>query len=175
MAENGHAAVKASSVWVRSGFPAQGRYCFGRAAPSRVPRPAATTTSATLFADKGMLRVTQPRIEAKTRKRQCGPRRRLSLKFGLASTLSSRSIGWTSRIFADAIDKNKVAAESGVTHFERKSVFRRAIPGSRLFDAWKFHDDNRLRGPSPLQHVDVATSSKIPSAIFGDRIRSACS
>src|SRR5271166_3103571 len=47
-AENGHAAASASSVWAKSGLPAQGKYCLGRSAPSRVPRPAATTTRATV-------------------------------------------------------------------------------------------------------------------------------
>jgi len=35
-------------VWQMSGRPAQGRYCFGIAPPSRAPRPAATTMRETL-------------------------------------------------------------------------------------------------------------------------------
>jgi hypothetical protein len=42
-AQNDRAATSASSAWQINGLPAQTRYCFGVVAPSRAPRPAATT------------------------------------------------------------------------------------------------------------------------------------
>src|SRR5271163_462587 len=54
-ARNSCASVSASIVWQMSGRPAQGRYCFGIAPPSRAPRPAATTMRETL-GDKAGLR-----------------------------------------------------------------------------------------------------------------------